>query len=267
MRAGRLQTRRIKVHRRRVRLLIAFFAVLAIGSSAYLLRDRLPGVRLSFQEQTEDLTSGEAVLTLPGETWYALQLGAFSNREAAAAEAEKFKQRGAAGYVLENGSTFRAMAAAYDTRAAAQAVCARLASEHGIETYVIELSRGEMTARCHGQNAQLTALKDAYDCLSTLSGQMYALSCGLDERTKSFEETLEALLSMETTLRTIPERLSRRFPDQPEAVRGVLEGMTLLAEAVQTARTSENATALSGRIKYAQLLSLDILSRYTAALY
>ena len=267
MRAGRLQTRRIKMRRRRLRLLAVLLLLLACGGGLFFALGGEAPLTLSFREQTEDLSPAEITLSLPGEVWYALQLGAFSGREAALSAAEEYISRGAAGYVSEDAGTYRLLAAAYDTRAAAQAVGARLKSEQGIDAYVLEVSRGALSARCKGQTAQLNALKDAYDCFSACAKQLYTLSCGLDAREKDQRETLEALLSLETTLRAILERVSRLFPDRPEAAKGLLEGGTLLVKALSDARAAQSATDLSGKIKYAQLLGLDVLLKYTAALY
>lgn len=267
MRAGRLQTRRIKMRRRRLRLLAVLLLLLACGGGLFLAFKGEAPLKMSFKEQAEDLSPAEATLSLPGEVWYALQLGAFSTREAALSEAEKLIPRGAAGYVLQDAGTHRLLAAAYDTRAAAQTVSERLTGEHGIETYVLELSRGALVARCKGQKAQLDALSDAYGCLSACAKQLYALSCGLDAKDKAQEEILDALLSEETTLRTILSRLTRLFPDGPEAVKALLEGGTALLKALSDARQAQGATGLSGKLKYAQLLTLDILRGYAKSLY
>ena len=42
-------------------------------------------------------------ITLPGETWYAIQTGVFSTREAAAEKAGAYTDRGAPGYVTLDG--------------------------------------------------------------------------------------------------------------------------------------------------------------------
>ena len=65
MRAGRLQTRRIKMRRRRLRLLAVLLLLLACGGGLFLAFKGEAPLKMSFKEQAEDLSPAEATLSLP----------------------------------------------------------------------------------------------------------------------------------------------------------------------------------------------------------
>lgn len=58
-------------------------------------------------DEVFDETVESREIALPSSTWYALQLGAFENEKAADELARQFMQRGAAGYVWQDGGTGR----------------------------------------------------------------------------------------------------------------------------------------------------------------
>lgn len=272
MRAGRLQTRRIRVRRRFLRVL-AILCLLALltGGGLYLMNKNgwIP-LNLSLSPSPtlspDEVKADTRVMSIPGETWYALQLGVFTSREAADAAAAPFSSRGAAAYLYEDGTSFRVLAAAYKTRAEAQTVMSRLKTDHGIETFIFELSRGEVTLKVHGQAAQLTALESAYACLSGAGGLLADLSAGLDNYTRTEEETRAALTSEEDTVGSLREKLGMLFDDPPVSVKGVLESLTTLSDALTDAQKQTGAALLGAKIKYAQLVALDLLSAYVGAL-
>lgn len=272
MRAGRLQTRRIRVRRRFLRVLaiLCLLALLVSGGFYLLNKNGWIPLNLSLSPSPtlspDEVKADTRVMKIPGEVWYALQLGVFSSRDAADAVAAQYLSRGAAAYLYEDGASFRVLAAAYKTRAEAQTVMSRLKTDHGIETFIFELSRGEVTLKVHGQAAQLTALESAYTCLSGAGGLLADLSAGLDNYTRTEEETRAALTSEEDTVSSLHEKLSTLFNDPPLSVKGVLENLKALSNALKDAQTQTGAALLGAKIKYAQLLTLDLVSAYVGAL-
>ena len=124
MRAGRLKTKRYKVRRRGGRGVVALLlAALLLAGAAYMVKEKQIPV---FAAPSPTLTPAESrqetrTITLPAATWYALQLGVFEQESAAKSLAESYQGRGAAGYI-DDGEHYRVLAAAYETRADAQAV-------------------------------------------------------------------------------------------------------------------------------------------------
>lgn len=269
MRAGRLETRRIKVRRRFRRTLCVLLLLPLLAGGLWYLRGKEPAFFSLTPSPTlspDEQATGEQVLELPGETWYALQLGVFSSEEAAKALADSYMTKGAASYIFSDGGSWRVLAAAYDTRAKAQAVSGRLKNEHAIETYIFELSRGGLTVKVRGQKAQLAALENAYACLSGAGTLLSGLSEGLDDYSRTLDETKEALASEEQTARVLREKLTALFSAPPDSVARVIAQLTALEGALQRARAQSSAALTGAYVKYAQLLALDGLSQYAALL-
>lgn len=264
----RLKTKRYRVRKRRGGLLL--FLLLLLGAGVLLLL-RSGGALPVFFSPAPPLTPEESAqetrtLVLPGKTWYALQLGAFSEENAAHALAASYRTRGAAGFV-QTREGFRVLAAAYASRAEAQAVQSRLGSMHGIETYVDEIVRPEITLRVTGQKAQLTALEDGFTTLSQCAEQLYALSLALDERRETVDAARQSLLSQRETAGALARRLETLFgADAPESVQPLIQALHDAEASLAEAAACTGETALGAQVKYCQLLCIFALSDYAAAL-
>lgn len=268
MRAGRLKIRRYKT--RRWSRGLAFLLVLALfaGGAAYFFRSRgillplSPSPTLTPEESAPD----SRTVTLPGQTWFALQLGVFEQKEAASALAESYRARGAGGYVLLS-EHYRVLAACYETRADAQAVQTQLRSQHQVDAYVYELSRPEILLKLSGQKAQLTALTDAWDALDKLAAHLSSLSQALDQRAASAEAVLSAAASEQETAAALATRLRQLFGDQPHtAVAQVIQLLDDLSAALAQTAAAANETRLGAQIKYCHLLCVSRMSEYAAGL-
>lgn len=213
------------------------------------------------------LSPGESQLdartvVLAGKTWYALQLGAFENEESARELAESFRARGA-GSLVEHRGNYRVLAAAYESRADAQTVQQQLRSQHGVEAYICEISRSEITLKISGQKAQLTALTDAYDALAQAELQLSALSQGLDRGETGKEAALAALRSQRDTLLALRSRLSSLFGENAHAaVTQVMQLLSALESGISSALDMKEILPLGAQIKYCQLLVITGLVTY-----
>lgn len=268
MRAGRLKTRRYRpYHRRRWGLWILLLGALCLAA-AWFFRDggidlfAAPAPTLSPDEAARD----SRTVTLPGDAWYALQLGVFESETAAREFASGYQARGAAGYITGTDS-FRVLAAAYPARADAQAVQANLRAQHGVDAYVYELSRPEITLRLSGQKAQLTALSDAYDFISQLANQLSALSQAMDSQEMEGAEVINALRSQRETLSGLSLRLKTLFAASPHAavtqIAGLLDD---LDASLAAAEQAQGNARLGAQVKYCQLLALDRMAAYAQGL-
>ena len=268
MRAGRLKTKRYKVKNRRWGILavlaaaLAAFAFYYARSSGSLPLFHLTAPALSPEESARETKT----LTLPGKTWYVLQLGAFETEDMALSLARTYQARGAAGFIDES-DHFRVLAAAYDSRAAAQAVQTRLGALHGVEAYVTQISRPEIQIRVSGQTAQLTALSDAYDALNNAAEKAYSLSCGLDDQEMEGAEIRASLLSEKETASALRERLGVLFGENaPAAVSFIIQALDSLENALEKALDASGDTALGAQIKYTQLLCIERMAAYARML-
>lgn len=268
MRAGRLKTRRYKPYRRRSwGPLFLLLGALCLGAawcwqSGGISFFPAPAPTLSPAESTRD----SRTLTLPGGAWYALQLGVFESESAAREFAAGYQARGAAGY-LTGTDSFHVLAAAYPARADAQAVQANLRTLHGVDAYMYEIDRPEITLRLTGQKAQLDALSDAYDFIGQLADQLYALSQFMDSGEMESGEAVAALVSQRETLSGLALRLQSLFAAAPhDAVTRITDLLSDLDAALAVAAQTSGNARLGAQIKYCQLLCLDRMAAYAQSL-
>lgn len=213
-----------------------------------------------------DSAPDSRVITLAGETWYALQLGAFDSADAARSLADAYRARGAGGLIWQQ-DVCRVLAAAYETRADAQAVQTRLLGQHGVETVVTDVRWPEVTLRVTGQKAQLDALEDAYDAFPRLIRHLSGLSAALDQGETAAAQAMDALKSERETASALAGRLQALFGKEGHPavkdVRNMLEGVTA---ALDAALGAPSATRLGAQIKYCQLFCLCRMAAHAQGL-
>ena len=275
MRAGKLKMKRYPVRKRGGgwALLLLLGVLSGAGAATWgkqALETVLPKLRQasppSLAAAPEPAEREERTLTLPGYTWYALQLGAFDSADAAESLAASFRGRGAAGYVL-NQDRYKVLAAAYVSRADAQAVITQLRTQHQVDAVLTEISRPEVTLRLSGRPEQLTALSDAYEALEQLSIQLAALSDSLDRGKTDRQTALSALQSHRDTLTALKSRLDAQFGENaPKAVRDTADTLDALSLSLAEAMSAQGTAALGARIKYAHLQCLCRMAEHAAEL-
>ena len=272
MRAGKLKTRRYRVRRGGHWLPLVILAALLAGGAVYFSRGGSFSLPLSLPlSPAPTLTPRESAadtrtVTLSGQTWYALQLGAFDGEGPARELAQGFQARGAGGF-LHRQDQYRVLAAAYPARADAQAVQAQLRSRHNVEAVVYEISWPQITLRLTGQKAQLTALEDAYAALEKAAEHLSALSLSLDRRETEAQAARSALLSEKETASALAQRLAALFGTAPHsAVQKIIALLTNLADALQEAVNAQGETRLGAQVKYCQLLCISGLAVYAQGL-
>ena len=270
MRSGRLKTRTYKIHRgvspAAVLLFLLGAALGALGLwQAMESRPPLalpPAPTLTPEEGARD----ERTLTLPGCTWYALQLGAFNQEDAAQACAQRYIARGAAGYIHHQDS-WRVLAAAYPARGDAQAVQTQLRTAHSVDSFLTEISRPEITLRLTGQRAQLTVIQDAFDLMDQSIQQLSDLSQRLDQGKAAAPEARALLFSLQSTLDALARKMDERFPASSHGA--VRQLRALLGDAsaqLYAAQSAKGATQLGALVKRCQLLCLCRMAEYARTL-
>ena len=262
MRAGRLKTRRYKVRRAPGAWIGTAAALMLPGLIGWAWRAGWITLTLPVFTSAQpaaalapaDLQKEERTLTLPGQSWFALQLGAFDDRASALALAETYQSRGAAGYLALHQGSYRVLAAAYGTRTDAQQVQTQLKARHGVEAVITEIVRPEITLRLTGRAAQLTALEDAWTAVSQWTEQLSALSQAMDQGQTEQAEAMEALRSQRDTASAMAQRLDTLFDGGPDAVRGLSALMRDVSNALDECLSASGKTRLGARIKYCHLL-------------
>ena len=267
MATGGLKTVSYKTGHTGRRALLCILLGAAIVAGSLLLQQRL-GIpspfKISAGEKAEQQDS--AARQTRQLAVYALQLGAFTQEEAARQLAQEFAGRGAAGYVHFDGDAYRVLAAAYPTRAEAQAVQTRLGGQN-ISTYIHPCTQDALTLRAGGEKRQVEATAEALSYLDGLGGKLHTLSAALDSRDRTAEECRSALLSEGVTCAGLRQNLSDAFDgDVPTALQSLGAIFSQVSDIAEAARNENSAARVGAALKKAQLTVFFGLDSFVRAL-
>lgn len=169
----------------------------------------------------ETLSVSEIELTMG--TWYALQVGAFENRESALETARVFQNRGAAGYIWNEGR-YRVLASVYPSMEEAQRVREQLKEQHAIDTYVYAIEMPALKLRINGMQGQIDVVQASFLHVSDLAVQLQQLTTEVDRQEKTVAEVQNAIEALETQLRIVAVRIKQRFAQPfPETLEILLD--------------------------------------------
>lgn len=190
-----------------------------------------------------DETVESREVALRGDTWYAIQTGIFASREAAEEKAALYADRGAPGYVAQDGQKWRVFIACYGDKEDATAVRDRLAGQQRVETYLYGWDCPAITLRLSGMAGQLDVAEAGAD-----RARQRRRSCGrrgaLDAGEIMIDEAVETVDALAGQLalweRTAQERFTPPYPAliaQELAVHQAwTEGAAALREAARAGR-------------------------------
>ena len=102
-----------------------------------------------------DETAETREITLEQEAWYAIQTGIFTSQSAAEEKAGLYAQRGAPGYVAQDGAKWRVFIACYGDKDDAAGVRERLSAGQDVETYLYTWVCPALTLRLSGMRGQI----------------------------------------------------------------------------------------------------------------
>lgn len=241
---------------RRVLLGVAAFAV-AIG-----LISRLRGVSgLTAQRINEptptpvsfafDETVETREITLPEETWYAIQTGVFSTREAAGGKADAYTDRGAPGYVAQDGDKWRVFIACYGDKTDATNVRARLNDVQNVETYLYEWVCPRLRLRLSGMVGQMDVVEAGLSLRQQLPRQLRDDASRLDGGAVTVSDERQTLASLDGQVTlwadTARSRFARPYPALIEALLSWADDWQAGYGALL--RAADDPTALSAALK------------------
>ena len=204
----------------------------------------------------ETVTTRE--VALPQDVWYAIQTGVYSTREAADARVDAYADRGAPGYVAEDGGKWRVFIACYGSREDAAAVRERLSAMQQVDTYLHEWSAPALTLRLSGMAGQLDVAEAGLNLpgqtATLLRNTAIALDAG-EIQPDAARDTVTALgESMALWARTAQERFAQPIPPLVEAILTIARDWPSRQSAMEQAK---DATALSAAMKQQAMALYD----------
>ena len=256
---GRVETRMYKRRKKRaarlrwlVVILIGACAVvwfLGRGQAAFLMENvglSAPATRTDDYDKTAESRE----VTLPAETWYAIQTGVFSSREAALQKADAYTERGAPGTVVKQGEKWRVFIACYGTEGEATAVRTRLETNQKVETYLYAWECPEIRLRLTGMVGHLDAAEAGFTLLTSTAAVLRDTAMELDAAQLTTQEAAAAMDNLDTQITLWEDTVKRRFGrDVPPLFKDMMAITENWDARYSALRAAEDATALSAVLK------------------
>ena len=256
---GRVETRMYKRRRRRKRRLRWMALVLLLGLAALLIwRSGHPAFLAEWigepsptQKAAKEVKETEVrEVTLAAETWYAIQTGVFSTREAAEQKADAYTERGAPGTVIQDGEKWRVFIACYGTEGEASAVRTRLETNQQVDTYLYAWSCPELRMRLTGLPAQLDTAEAGFTLLISTAAALRDTATELDAAQLTTQEVTAAVAALDSQITLWEETVRSRFGKAvPLLLQGMMDVTAAWDERCSALQACEGATALSAELK------------------
>ena len=262
---GRVETRMYRRRQRRAkwrRWLVAVAVAAGIclllqqGNRASMIAEYIGLPEKTMNKTAFDTTPGSREVTLPAETWYAIQTGIFSTQEAALQKADAYTQRGAPGTVIRQGEKWRVFIACYGSEAEAAAVRTRLENNQKVDTYLYVWACPEIRLRLSGMAGQLDAAEAGFTLLKSAAAVLRDTAVEIDAAQLTIQEAKDAakalgeqIVQWEDTARAC---FGREIPPLIEEMLKITAGWKARYKVLAAA---EDATALSAAYK-AQAMGL-----------
>lgn len=262
---GRVETRVYKRRRSRVKAVRRTALLLLLGAAAVLLWRSLPegfvSERIAQPTSTPvtsayDQTVETREVTLPAETWYAIQTGVFSTEEAALQKADAYTDRGAPGTVVQEGEKWRVFIACYGSEADASAVRTRLGEKQRVETYLYTWTCPELRLRLTGKAGQLDIVEAGFTLLISTAAALRDTATEVDAAQLTTGEAAAAVTALDGQISLWQETARSRFGQSiPPLVQGMLDVTENWSVRYESLQTAQDATSLSATLK-AQAMGL-----------
>lgn len=200
---------------------------------------------------------------------YMVQMDAFSEKDDAEASAQSVKERGGAGYVIQD-EYYRVFAAAYNTQEQAQSVCEQLIKQDEKETKVYPVSSGSVVFKITATRDQIDTVSEAFAYFPEICGE-------LAEKTIDFDK---GMLST-SQYKTFAAGIADKMEDLADSVNRIIAGTSenavlksysqLLEEAREkleniSVKNTDSALAFSSEIKYNYIELAHMYIKYVASL-
>lgn len=270
---GRVERRMYKQRRRRKwRLFLLILLAAALVLAWKMLPEGFISEHIPMNTKTPiasfDQTVETREMTLPAETWYAIQTGVFSSEDAAKQKADAYASRGAPGTIVRDGDKWRVFIACYETEADASSVRTRLESHQRVDTYLYAWKLPEVRLRLTGKAGQLDTVEAGFTLLVSAAATLRDAAIDLDAAQISNAEAASSVQALDDGIalweETVRSRFGRTAPELLKSMLAITDAWDDRRDAILAA---SNATDLSSALK-AQAMGMydDLISWRNAML-
>ncbi len=255
---GRVETRMYKRKRRVRKLRWRIIGLMLILAGLLIWRSgRMPFIteHISLPTPTPvtssfDRTVETREVTLPEESWYAIQTGVFSTEEAAQQKAGAYTQRGAPGTVVQDGVKWRVFIACYGAEEEAANVRTRLEENQKVETYLYAWKCPELRLRLTGMAGQLDAVEAGFTLLTSTAAALRDTAKELDAAQLTIQEAANAAAALDRQITLWEDTMHSRFgKSMPAMGQGMLTITGNWDGRYKRIMAAETATDLSAALK------------------
>lgn len=258
---GRVERRLYRqrmARRRHVRMAVLIVLIVVAIVAAWMQQK---GMRLYAETITQPTATPIAVsydqsivereVTLPEETWYAIQTGVFSTQEAAQEKSGVLTQRGAPGAVVQDGDKWRVFIACYGTETDAASVRQHLGENQRVETYLYRWTCPELQLRLKGMAGQVDVVEAGFSLLMQSVRLLRDTAALIDAGEMTQLEARQELDEQESQVRLWEKTATDRFGrNPPSPVAELLGSFQAWTDAKQRCdQQQETKTALSAQLK------------------
>ena len=189
-------------------------------------------------------------ITLAEEIWYAIQTGVFSTREAAEQKAVAYTDRGAPGYVAQDGDKWRVFIACYGDKTDATNVRSRLLDVQQVETYLFEWACPRLKLRLSGMVGQMDVVEAGLSLRQQIARQLRDDASRLDSGAVTLSEEQQTLSGVDDQVKLWADTARNRFArPYPALVEALLAWTDDWQRSYGVLRGAQNATQLSAALK------------------
>ena len=144
--------------------------------------------------------------SIEANTVYALQVGVFDEEANAEEMAQTLKDKGGAGYIIQDGDSYRVIISAYRTEAEAENVKTRLAEEQKLDSKLYNITTEQINVELSAPEEYLAQLEDAIEESADIHEALLELSLSYDKGDLNLEQVKSEL---ETLKDTADEKVSQ----------------------------------------------------------
>lgn len=239
-------------------LVIALGVALRLKGSGSLEAQHVPAPTPTPVASAYDETVETREVMLEEEGWYAIQTGIYSTAEAAEEKRDTYAQRGAPGYVNQDGEKWRVYIACYGAKEDATAVRERLSVNQDVETFLHTWVCPEITLRLTGMVGQLDVVEAGLSLMGNAANALRDNAALLDASERTLAEAQSVVEALDGSIRlwreTAVERFTKPYPELVGLELSLAEAWDAKYTAMQQA---EGATALSAAMKLQAMALYD----------
>lgn len=191
---------------------------------------------------------------LPAMECFVLQMGVYSDKNNADAQAQALQQRGAGGYVMEDAGRYRVLAAAYETQESLKQVRDQLTAE-GLESAAYTFNAPESTLRVTATQSQLDGIASSFEALNTLQQEMAAAVLTFDQQKLSADKGRDTANTLLTRLQTANEAFLASEGEDNPVLQATQKCFAEYNEAISelSAFNSQSFVDFSAKMKYTHI--------------